>query len=631
MAMPTSHGDANVITQGLGSTNVDRRRRIDCVAAVLLAALASCGDEFALPTSPDLTTAPTWELVAMATESSVSVSSIWGDPSGELFALRRVVLHYDGSAWSRTGLGGLDGFDVWGSSADDVFVVGKTLVGGSIAHYDGDVWTTTYTTKHGLYGVWGSSAKDVYAVGESSTILHYDGVSWTPLDPPPDGNSKTFQDVWGSSSSDIFVVGSDRVYHYDGSSWSVSLESGGSFIWGNAGDDAYVGGPQWQLNGAILHYNGHEWTRMETGTQQDILGAWGSSSNDMFFVGRDNVLHWDGATWTESLRFPAGGGYGRAIWGRSHSDVFVDGSQLYHYDGSAWRSVLGYIDGGIDKVCVVSDSEVLTFGRDGDGYAVSAYDGAEWRYRGSFHEFFYGYMLDAWVSSGGDAFMVGWDGEGNDSDGDGYNDGYLSHYNATNWTPLGSQLRFPRGFAGVWGTSESDVFAVGAGGIIVHYDGSQWSPMSSGTTSWLWDVWGSSSTDVFAVGTNENDDSVILHYDGSSWSEMVRFQFQEQTPLRKIWGSSGRDVYMLSPYGQLRHYDGTTWSLVFLEGTYFFWDVWGRSRDDVYGATTRGLVHYDGSSWRPVDSGTEIVGLVWGTRSDVFGYGSGCVYRLGPR
>jgi len=601
---------------------------MDCMAAVLLVAVAGCGDEFAFPTSPDPRTDSTWQLAATV---SVGVSSIWGDPSGELFALwGNVVLHYVDSAWSQTILGGFDGVDVWGSSADDVFVVGEGYgyEGGSIAHYDGDVWTT-YTTEHALYGVWGSSTNDAYAVGESSTILHYDGVRWTPLDPPPDSNAKTFQDVWGSSSTDIFVVGSDRVYHYNGSSWSVSLESGGSFIWGNAGNDVYVGGPQGQLNGAILHYNGHEWKRMETGTQQDILGAWGSSSNDMFFVGRDGVLHWDGATWSESLRFPTGGGYGRAIWGRSPSDIFVDGSQLYHYDGSAWRPLLGHIDGGIDKVCVVSDSEVLTFGPRGDGYVVTAYDGAEWRYRGSFHEFLYGSMLDAWVSSGGEAFMVGWDGDGIDGDGDGYTDGCISHYNATNWTPLGSQLRFPRGLSGVWGTSESDVFAVGAGGIIVHYDGSQWSPMSSGTTSWLGDVWGSSSTDVFAVG-GENYQSVILHYDGSAWSEMVRYEYWEPIP-RRIWGSSGQDVYVLSPYGQLRHYDGTTWSLVFLEGTYFFWDIWGRSREDIYGATTRGLVHYDGSSWRPVDSGTERMGLVWGTQSDVFGYGRGCVYRLGPR
>ena len=45
--------------------------------------------------------------------------------------------------------------------------------------------------------------------------------------------------------------------------------------------------------------------------------------------------------------------------------------------------------------------------------------------------------------------------------------------------PTGNRLR------GVWGSSGSDVFAVGAYGTIVHYDGAGWSAMSSGTTEEL--------------------------------------------------------------------------------------------------------------------------------------------------
>jgi hypothetical protein len=60
---------------------------------------------------------------------------------------------------------------------------------------------------------------------------------------------------------------------------------------------------------------------------------------------------------------------------------------------------------------------------------------------------------------------------------------------------------------GVWGSSGSDVFAVGDYGTIVHYDGSSWSSMSSGTGNGLDGVWGSSGSDVFAVG----DSGTILH------------------------------------------------------------------------------------------------------------------------
>jgi len=63
-----------------------------------------------------------------------------------------------------------------------------------------------------------------------------------------------------------------------------------------------------------------------------------------------------------------------------------------------------------------------------------------------------------------------------------------------------------------WGSSGSDVFAVGLNGTILHYNGSAWISMTSGTTEDLTDVWGSSGSDVFAMGFN----GTILHYNGSA-------------------------------------------------------------------------------------------------------------------
>ena len=82
------------------------------------------------------------------------------------------------------------------------------------------------------------------------------------------------------------------------------------------------------------------------------------------------------------------------------------------------------------------------------------------------------------------------------------------------WSPMTSGTT--NGLKGIWGSSGSDVFAVGSNGTILHYDGNAWSPMSSGTTDVLKGVWGSSGSDVFAVGSN----GTILHYDGNTWSPM---------------------------------------------------------------------------------------------------------------
>jgi len=234
----------------------------------------------------------------------------------------------------------------------------------------------------------------------------------------------------------------------------------------------------------------------------------------------------------------------------------------------------------------------------------------------------------AWGSSFSDIFVAGTHGNDGGSEEDGYDDGYIWRYDGANWRMSASA---PRGLKGVWGTSASDVFAVGVAGLILHYDGSSWSPMPSGATTSLNVVWGSSSTDVFAAGYDEVGSAiVILHYDGSAWSEMTSYPGWY---ARRIWGSSDRDVFVLDYYGwKLLHYDGTTWTPMRLEGNYRLLDIWGRSTDDVYALTDRGTLHYDGSSWSPLDTGPVLhIDRLLGTSTNIFGLGWQAVYRLGPQ
>src|SRR5207302_458891 len=69
----------------------------------------------------------------------------------------------------------------------------------------------------------------------------------------------------------------------------------------------------------------------------------------------------------------------------------------------------------------------------------------------------------------------------------------------------------------IWGTSATDVFAVGENGTILHFDGLAWSTMPSGSTANLASVWGASSTEVYAsAGSN-----TILRYNGASWAPLT--------------------------------------------------------------------------------------------------------------
>lgn len=88
----------------------------------------------------------------------------------------------------------------------------------------------------------------------------------------------------------------------------------------------------------------------------------------------------------------------------------------------------------------------------------------------------------------------------------------------------------------------NDVYAVGASGTILHYDGTSWSATGSGVTaSNLYAVWGSSSADsnghandVYAVGAS----GTIVHYDGTVWSAESKQPLRLPPGLRAKSGST---------------------------------------------------------------------------------------------
>jgi hypothetical protein len=120
----------------------------------------------------------------------------------------------------------------------------------------------------------------------------------------------------------------------------------------------------------------------------------------------------------------------------------------------------------------------------------------------------------------------------------------------------------------IWGTSLTNIFAVGAGGRILHYDGTAWTTMSSPTTRTLARVSGRSATDVWAVG-----DSTLVRFDGTKWNdvpmtgELAAVRSGVPSGLQGLfqlglWSSGPNDVYVGGDNGRIARFDGTTWRLM---------------------------------------------------------------------
>jgi hypothetical protein len=171
--------------------------------------------------------------------------------------------------------------------------------------------------------------------------------------------------------------------------------------------------------------------------------------------------------------------------------------------------------------------------------------------------------------------------------------------------------------SGVWGSSDDDVFAVGTGGTIVHYDGTSWSSQASGTTEELNAVWGTAGDDVFAVGS----DGTILHYNGAVWSAMVS---GVKESLTGVYGLGPNAIMAVGSNGTILTYDGAAWGAEVSNTNDYLFACWGSTATNAYAVGTGGtIVQWNGVAWNVMVSGTtEDLRGVWGVGAEVFAVGS---------
>ncbi|MFL5547447.1 MAG: hypothetical protein ACJ8AQ_07820, partial [Gemmatimonadales bacterium] len=275
--------------------------------------------------------------------------------------------------------------------------------------------------------------------------------------------------------------------------------------------------------------------------------------------------------------------------------------------------------------------------------SILHYDGAAWtsQYTNS------GGVLGLWAAPNGEAFALA----------EGDQPGPILHYDGHQWVAMAVQPPPPADPASqditlqaVWGASATDVFAAGSWfdglrshGYVVHYDGTQWSPMdlAGADDIHLSDVWGSSSADVYAVGNYSPEDAepsderaIILHYDGHAWTEVLR---QSDLALANVWGTSATDVYATGSSGSnaaVWHFDGHGWSAMQAPATSTLGSIWGSSPSDIYvlGREPGKIWHFNGSAWTPIDTGSKsALADIWGSSaSDIFAVGDGGTILHGP-
>lgn len=177
-----------------------------------------------------------WQVVASGLDEALmgvagsSERDVWAVGADVGAGKGPLVLHFDGTAWSRLDPG-TKGHLWWVHAFSD----GTALFGGvrsTIVQWNGSAFVRQATpglARQTVFGIWGSAPNDAYAVGSGTSgrrgfIWHFDGTSWAevpmPADVPVhDGETPGLFKVWGTGANDVWAVGADGLVLHKTDSW----------------------------------------------------------------------------------------------------------------------------------------------------------------------------------------------------------------------------------------------------------------------------------------------------------------------------------------------------------------------------------------------------------------------------
>ena len=208
----------------------------------------------------------------------------------------------------------------------------------------------------------------------------------------------------------------------------------------------------------------------------DIEDVWGADPEHVWAVDRlGGILFWDGTSWTPSRR--PDGSWLSSVWGTDAEHVWAVGwnsnvrQLILHWDGHSWEPQYQSDEpGDLYDIWGTGPDRVWVVG-----------------HRGTYPQF------------GLEAEALRWDGN--------------------SWSSM-LPNDVPGSLRGIHGTSATDLWAVGSDDdaeLILHWGGSQWTPVHNGPegSGTLRGVWSESTTNAWAIGPR------LLRWDGVNWKDVA--------------------------------------------------------------------------------------------------------------
>jgi hypothetical protein len=158
----------------------------------------------------------------------------------------------------------------------------------------------------------------------------------------------------------------------------------------------------------------------------------------------------------------------------------------------------------------------------------------------------------------------------------------------------------------IWGNSSSDLYVVGNNGNIVHYNGTLWSRIESGTELNINDIWGdynekTGEWEILAVASNVNSSTERQIIKINNNASQIISSSPIQWSLRTVWFMPSRRYYVAGSGVYEKHnLTENEWLNNPLDITTFYTNrIRGNDVNDVVGIGAFGdFVHFNGTVWK---------------------------------
>ena len=181
---------------------------------------------------------------------------------------------------------------------------GVAMTPGWCGNCAGDSWCSESPAPAGAYGfsfVTAVSDSSVWVTDPSGLIMEWDGATWHDRSIRTKGSGaleKGPEALWGASPTDVWGISWRGLWHWNGTSWSLTAKSGWwpVAISGTSSSNIWVVGQ----SGLIARFDGSSWTKVVSPTSSNLLAVSARTPSDAWAVGQGaKILHWDGTRWTQ--------------------------------------------------------------------------------------------------------------------------------------------------------------------------------------------------------------------------------------------------------------------------------------------------------------------------------------------